>query len=326
MKKVLVTGGAGMIGSNLVKRLVTLKNDVHIVDNLSRGKIEYLNGADGHSVIDLKTRFHKADLCLPGVIEDLGIKFDTVYHLADVVAGIGFVFSNQLSIFRTNLLINSNVVDSMRIIKPSAYIYVGTACSFPANLQDGTYEKPLVETDQYPANPESAYGWSKLMGEYEAFLLEKEHGVPVSVLSLHNVYGAPCDFGLEKSQVIPALIRRAICFPVESFTVWGSGNQGRAFVHVDDVVDALVATADRGLNKGLIQIGPSHCTSIGDLSRIIVGISGKPINIKFDTTKPEGDHSRFADYSKAQQLLNWSPRIGIRDGLSELYRWIENRI
>lgn len=325
MKKALVTGGAGMIGSNLAKRLVAQQVDVHVVDNLSRGKLEYLNDDDGRPVIDLATRFHQADLCVPGVIEGLGVAFDTVYHLADVVAGIGYVFSNQLSIFRTNLLINSNVVESVRVLKPSAYIYVGTACSFPANLQNGSYNKPLVESDQYPANPESAYGWSKLMGEYEAFLLEKEHGVPVSVLSLHNVYGAPCDFGLEKSQVIPALIRRAIRFPAEGFTVWGSGNQGRAFVHVDDVVDALVAAASKGLGQGLIQIGPDHCTSIGDLARTVVAISGKPIEIKFDTTKPEGDHSRCADYGKAQRLLGWSPRVTIGDGLTGLYRWIERR-
>jgi len=326
MKKTLVTGGAGMIGSNLVKRLVQIGRDVHVVDNLSRGKLAYLQDDRGVPVIDLASRFHNADLCIPGVIESLGIAFDEVYHLADVVAGIGYVFANQLSIFRTNILINSNVVDSVRRLKPGAYIYVGTACSFPANLQDGSYNKPLVESDQYPANPESAYGWSKLMGEYEAFLLEKEHGVPVSVLSLHNVYGAPCDFSPEKSQVIPALIRRAIRHPAEGFTVWGSGQQGRAFVQVSDVIDALVLASEKGLGQGLIQIGPGQCTSIASLARTVVKISGKDIEITFDTSKPEGDHSRCADFTKARTILGWSPRVSISDGLSALYRWIEGRI
>jgi GDP-D-mannose 3',5'-epimerase len=150
--------------------------------------------------------------------------------------------------------------------------------------------------------------------------------VPVSVLSLHNVYGAPCDFSPEKSQVIPALIRRAIRHPAEGFTVWGSGQQGRAFVHVSDVVDALVRASDKGLGQGLIQIGPDHCTSIGDLARTVVEISGKDIRITFDTSKPEGDHSRCADFTKAQAILGWSPRVSMSDGLSTLYRWIEGRI
>ena len=178
-----------------------------------------------------------------------------------MVAGISYVFNNQGNLFRHNLLINSNVVDAVKKHRIKGYIYVGTACSFPAELQSGVDAAPLKEEDQYPANPESAYGWSKLMGEYETFLMGEETGIPVSVLTLHNVYGAPCDFGVERSQVIPSLIRKAIRYPEEDFIVWGSGNQGRAFVHVDDIVDALVLAKDKGLGEGLIQIGPNHCTN-----------------------------------------------------------------
>jgi len=326
MSKVLVTGGAGMIGSNLVKKLVDAGRDVYVIDNLSRGKKEYLIGDDGQQLVDFETRLVTDDLRTPGVIEALGLHFDEVFHLADVVAGIGYVFSNQLKIFRDNMLINSNVIDSMREMKPSAFIYVGTACSFPANLQDGSNERPLVEADQYPANPESGYGWSKLMGEYEAFLLEKEYGVPVSVLVLHNVYGTPCDFSIEKSQVIPSLINKAIRCSKGSLDVWGSGKQRRAFVHVDDVVRALLATAKKGLGKGIIQIGPDEAISIADIATLVVDISGKNIDIQFDLSKPEGDHSRCADFSKAQQILGWHPEVDIRTGLEGMFEWMQCRI
>jgi GDP-D-mannose 3',5'-epimerase len=133
---------------------------------------------------------------------------DYVYHLADVVAGVEYVFNNQGSVFRQNILINSHVIESVRRNPVKGFIYVGTACSFPASLQSGVGSRPLKEEDQYPAAPESAYGWSKLMGEYESLLMEKESGVPVCVLVLHNVYGDPCDYGEERSQVIPSLIRR----------------------------------------------------------------------------------------------------------------------
>lgn len=323
---VVVTGGAGMIGSNLVRRLVFEGMRVKVVDNLWRGRLEYLKGDDGLYAIDIERDYHNLDLSIPGVADHVVMDADYVVHLADIVAGIGYVFNNQGSIFRQNILINSNVIDSVRKAGPKGYLYVGTACSFPLELQSGIHARPLREADQYPANPESAYGWSKLMGEYESFLLEKETGTPVCVLSLHNVYGSPTDFAEGRSQVIPSLIRKAIEAPQKDFVVWGSGNQGRAFVHVDDVVDGIVVGLEKGLGKGVIQIGPSICTSIAQVAELIVKISDKPTRILFDTTKPEGDLGRCADYSKARTVLGWSPKVDLRDGLARLYRWIEGQM
>ena len=323
---ILVTGGSGMIGSNLVKRFVNNGHRVSVVDNLWRGKREYLLDDDGNPVIDMDNDFHQIDLSIPDSFDHIFKDVDYVYHLADVVAGISYVFNNQGNLFRHNLLINSNVVEAVKRNPVKGYIYVGTACSFPAELQSGVDAAPLKEEDQSPANPESAYGWSKLMGEYEAFLMAEETGVPVSVLSLHNVYGAPCDFDIERSQVIPALIRKAIRYPDEDFIVWGSGSQGRAFVHVDDIVDALVLAKEKGLGQGLIQIGPDHCTSIREIAETVVDIAGKSIDVVYDTTKPEGDKGRCADYSKARRVLGWEPRVDLRKGLEILYAWIERRI
>ena len=314
-----------MIGSNLTKRLTAMGHHVIVVDNLWRGKRGYLHDSNGEPVIDLDEDLHILDLAVPGRIDALLDGVDYVYHLADIVAGIGYVFNHQGSIFRQNLLINSNVIDSIRNHPVKGLVYVGTACSFPQDKQTGVDAAPLVEEDIYPAWPESAYGWSKLMGEYESFLLEEEFGIPVSVLSLHNVYGSPCDFSPKSSQVIPALVRKAIEFPDQPFVVWGSGAQGRAFVHVNDIVDALVSTLENGFGKGVIQIGPDICISIREIAETLVEISGKEITIEYDRTKPEGDRGRCADYSKARRILGWEPRTSLRDGLEETYRWIETR-
>ncbi|MEE8340132.1 MAG: NAD-dependent epimerase/dehydratase family protein [Xanthomonadales bacterium] len=324
--KILITGGAGMIGSNLTRRLTGLGHHVMVVDNLWRGKKEYLHNNHGEPVIDLEQDLHILDLAVPGQIDAMLEGVDYVFHLADIVAGIGYVFNHQGSIFRQNLLINSNVIDSIRKHPVKGLVYVGTACSFPQDKQTGVDAAPLVEEDIYPAWPESAYGWSKLMGEYESFLLEEEFGIPVSVLSLHNVYGAPCDFSEESSQVIPALIRKAIEYPDQPFVVWGSGAQGRAFVHVNDIVDALVSTLESGFGKGVIQIGPDVCISIREIAETLVEISGKDISIGYDRSKPEGDRGRCADYSKAKRILGWEPRTSLRDGLKKTYRWIEARL
>ena len=326
MDRILITGGAGMIGSNLVSKLVAFGHDVIVVDNLSRGKIEYLQNMNGDNIIDINKRFFNRDLRTPGVLDDLLPSVDYVYHLADIVAGIGFVFNNQGSIFRNNILINSNVVDSCRRASLKGFIYVGTACSFPKDKQYSVDAPPLVEDDQYPADPESAYGWSKLMGEYEALLMEQETGLPVSILSLHNVYGTPTDFDPRTSQVIPSLILKAINWPTDDFIVWGSGSQGRAFIHVNDIVDALLKARISGFGKGVIQIGPGDCTSISEIAETIVKISGKPIQIKYDTSKPEGDRGRCADFTKAQNVLGWSPSTDIMAGLQELYSWINKQV
>ncbi|MDR2148645.1 MAG: NAD-dependent epimerase/dehydratase family protein [Tannerella sp.] len=327
MKKILVTGGAGMIGSNLVKRLSEHDVEVFVVDNLWRGKMEYLYDDSGKPVIPLNTHFFNCDLLNAGVCDELVEKVDYVIHLADIVAGIDYVFSHQGLLFRQNIMINSNIIDSVRRAKnhPKGFIYVGTACSFPLSRQNSLDQAPLREDELYPAMPESAYGWSKLMGQYETELLEKETGIPTCTLMFHNVYGSPCDFG-ERSQVIPALIRKAINYPGEAFNVWGSGEQGRAFIHVDDAVNALMLSLEKGWGHGVMQIGPDICTSIREIAELVVKVSGKNIEIFYDTTKPEGDKARSADFSKAKEILGWEPEMTLEKGIRKQYEWIQKQM
>lgn len=327
-RKILVTGGCGMIGSNLVKKLVLEGDDVYIIDNLWRGRLENLNDSFGTPVIDLKSRFFKLDMSIPNICDEVVSEVDYVIHLADIVAGIDYVFKNQGELFRQNNLINSNIINSCRNLgqnKIKGFLYAGTACSFPFTRQNSLDVIPLKEDELYPANPESAYGWSKLMGQLETEFLEKETEIPCCTLMFHNVYGSPCDFG-ERSQVIPALIRKAINYPNEAFHVWGSGYQGRAFIHVSDIVNGIFSALVNGWGNGHIQLGPSECTSIRDIAETIVKISGKNIDIFYDTTKPEGDKARSADYSKALNLLNWKPKVSLSQGLKEQYEWIEQQL
>ena len=327
MSKILVTGGAGMIGSNLVKKLVKDGHNIYVIDNLWRGKLSYLNDEFGNPVIPLKTNFFNFDLSIADIAKNLISKMDYIIHLADVVAGIDYVFKNQGSLFRQNNLINSNIISTTREFKENikGFMYIGTACSFPLTRQNSLKVIPLREEELYPALPESAYGWSKLMGQYETDLLEKETGIPTCTLMFHNVYGSPCDYG-ERSQVIPALIRKAINYPNEAFNVWGSGDQGRAFIHVDDIVDGIILALDKGWSHGPIQLGPSICTSIKEIAEAIVKISKKEIDIFYDISKPEGDKARSADYSKAKKLLGWEPKVSLLSGLSNQYNWIKKQL
>ncbi len=327
MKHVLVTGGAGMIGSNLVKRLVQDSgHEVRVADSLWRGKREYLNDEQGNPVIDMTCSFFELDLRNPAACGTAVKGIDEVYHLADVVAGIKYVFANQTEVFHDNALIDTNMLKAASQAGVRRFLYIGTACSYPKKMQFGVEAPPLVEEDILPAEPESAYGWSKLFAELQTELYGQETEMQTGVLRLHNVYGTPTDFSAEKSQVIPSLIVKAIRYPAEPFVVWGSGMQGRSFVHVADVVDALVLMMSKGLGNGAIQIGTSYCTSIRQLAEVIVEFSGKRIDIRYDVTKPEGDRGRCGDCSKAEKVLGWKPKVSLEEGLRRTYQWIEEQI
>ena len=325
-KHILVTGGAGFIGSHLVEALVEKEAIVTVADNLWRGKIENLKNHDALDLIDLQNDFFQVDLTQNENCRRVTRKQDIVFHLADVVAGINYVFGNELSLFNSNVLINTNMLHASIESQVDQFIYVGTACSYPKEKQNKLNMPLLKEEDVFPANPESSYGWSKLMGEYECSLALEENLINVGVLRLHNVYGPKTDFSPEKSQVIPSLIRKAINYPAEEFIVWGSGEQRRAFIYVDDVIEALLMVAEKGMNQGPIQIGPDCSTSIREIAETIVAISEKNISIVYDTLKREGDKDRAADWTKAKEILGWSPKTTIKDGLTATYNWIKEKL
>lgn len=321
-KKVLVTGGAGQIGSNLVKRLLDLGAEISVADNLWRGKLQNLI-VDGSPLIDLERKFHRVDLAEGEACKQVCVDQDIVIHLADVVAGINFVFGNQYFLFNKNALIDNHMIQAALDAGVSKYVYVGSACSYPEDKQAVLDPPPFREEEVYPAKPESAYGWSKLMGEYLCELAGQEGPMETGVLRFHNVYGPGCELDPAKSQVIPALIRKAIRHPEEEFLVWGSGRQRRAFVYVDDAVEALVRVVERGMGKGAIQIGPDFSTSIREVAQHVVAASGRNIEINYDTTKPEGDMDRAADWTKAREVLGWEPSVGVEEGIQRTFDWCE---
>lgn len=327
-KRILVTGGAGFIGSWLVGVLVRLGADVYVVDNLWRGSLDNLQKDGGGQWIDLEKQFMLVDLREydAALAACFWAKPDIIIHLADIVAGIDFVFANEQFIFRTNFLINSNIFTACVEAGINKLVYLGTACSYPQKLQEKPGGDPLVEEQVLPADPESSYGWSKLMGEYEAELLGQSSNMDVGILRLHNVYGPRSLLSFRRSQVIPSLIRKAVRYPDEEFIVWGSGKQSRDFVFVGDVVDALVRLPLKGLNEGVIQISTAQETTIAELAHAIVEESGKKIPIKFDPTKPEGDGGRSGNYDKAKRILGWDVFTPLQVGLKHTYDWAYDQI
>jgi nucleoside-diphosphate-sugar epimerase len=260
----IVTGGAGFIGSYLVKslRMQGITSDqIKVIDNLWRGYLGNLQFENGSWAVDPLFDFCLMDLRNSEETSKYLRGADYVYHLADIVAGVDYVFDHQSAVFRDNILINSNALHASKENGIQNYIYVSTACSFPQHLQMGPGIHALHEHQTYPAHPESAYGWSKLMGEYEAELARNPGKFNVGLLRFHNVYDSRSDSTTISGQGIPSLIRKAVEYPRTKYVVWGSGSQYRDFIHVSDVVEALLKVRVTGMNQGVVE-----CTS-----KIILG-------------------------------------------------------
>lgn len=331
---VLVTGGAGFIGSHLVKRLRALHPDhvIVVVDNLSRGRMENLM-VDGKYVIEPLRDFKKADLTVAKEALDTVRCAKVVYHLADIVAGIDYVFGHQSSLFRENVLINTNTLHAVVANRIPNYIYVGTACSFPKHLQMSYEIVALHENQTYPASPESSYGWSKLMGEYEALLLSNQRDTEftpnVSVLRFHNVYGPGMIWGTG-AQAISALLFKAMdAEDGKPFEVFGSGNQYRDFVFVDDIVNALLL-AHRAYGRGVVQIGTGVGVSIRELSDDISGIVSHGMDKhtfpRFQIGGLEGDRGRVAVVERAERILGWKAYTNLSIGLEKTFQYMLSEI
>ena len=319
--RVFVTGVAGMIGSNTARSLLSQGHIVVGIDNLWRGTKANIADLFGHPCFN----FRHADIVSDQEwYRDMGSQ-DSLIHIADIVAGIGYVFSNEWQVFQKNLMINTQVARIVSTHRPSRFLYLGTACSYPQSMQRSVDGSVLAERDKFPADPESGYGWSKLIGEVEFRLAIKGTETRLTVLDLHNVYGWPCVYRDNTSQVIPSLIYKALTAKDGKLSVWGDGKQGRAFIHVRDVTKALILALSYQGESTNFMIGPDHCTTIGEVARLIQQHPAVQIDaIEFDASKPTGDIGRYADASLAQRELGWQPEVDFRSGLHELIDRVQN--
>jgi nucleoside-diphosphate-sugar epimerase len=318
--RTVVTGGAGFIGSHLVRKLLDDGRDVVAVDNLSRGSIENLK--DLNIPISLLI---KADLRDYRQALDAVKGASTVYHLAARVGSVEYLHGSEhaeLKALQDNMVIDANVFKACIEAGVKRIVYASSVSVYPIDIQ----HKPNVvisEGDLRYYNPEGGYGWAKLLGEIQLSWMKN---VDVGIARIFTAYGPlePLD---ETAHAVPALIRKAIMYPREDFVVWGSGEQTRSFMYVSDCVEALLKLEEKASNPPLIvNIGSDKPTPIRVLAEKIVEMSGKSIEIKYDPLKPVGPLSRTADITKARKLLGWRPKISLEDGLRHTYAWAERKL
>ncbi|MFN0091283.1 MAG: NAD-dependent epimerase/dehydratase family protein [Acidimicrobiales bacterium] len=316
MTRVLVTGAGGFIGSHLV---TFLKERGYWVRGVDIKEPEYQpTDADEFLLLDLR----RWDNCL----EALHGGVEEVYALAADMGGMGFISKYHATILRNNALINLHTLDAARVNGVSRYLYTSSACVYPEYRQTETNVTPLKEEDAYPAQPQDAYGWEKLVTEKLCEYYIDEFGLETRTVRFHNIYGpnGTYDGGREKAPA--AMCRKvALANDGESIEVWGDGEQTRSFCYIDDCVEGIYRLM-RSDHRDPLNLGSEEMVSINELAQMVIDISGKQ-NIGIEHVEgPQGVRGRNSDNSRLREVLGWEPATSLRTGLEPTYRWIEKHI
>lgn len=317
--KTVVTGGAGFIGSNLVRRLLDQGREVVIADDFSRG-----------------TKYNLSDLGIPADFPPIDLRdfaqarevvrgADAVFHLAARIGSINYLHGSDLSeleALQSNLTIDANVFKACLESKVRKLVYASSVAVYPIDLQQSV-NTILSEDSFYYSYPDGGYGWAKLIGEIQLGWMKE---INIGIARIFNAYGENSVLE-QSSHVIVDLFRKVILGSGEELTVWGDGKQSRDFLYVSDCLDALLKLEEKASQPPItVNIGSGETTSIGAIAEKIVGLSTKDIKIVYDSTKPVGPLSRTADISKAKALFKWEPRTSLDEGLRRTYYWIQRRL
>lgn len=314
-KKVLVTGGAGFIGSHVVEKLMAKGADVSVLDNLQNGNLDNLK------YVKLHTRFIMGDCRDEIVVQKACRDKDIVMNLAARVGGIEYNGMHQATMLRDNLGIATTVIEAARKASVERFLVVSSACVYPHNCSVPTPESEGFLDEPEPTN--GGYGWAKRMAEMLGKYYHEEFGMKVGIARPYNCYGPRDHFDPKYSHVIPALIKR-IFDGEDPVLVWGSGEQTRAFLYVDDLAQGLLLAIEKDPTPDPLNIGTDEEISIKDLIEKIIRISGMRRRVVFDISKPDGSPRRNSDSRKAKEKIDFKAKVSLDEGLAKTITWYKN--
>ena len=304
-KSVMVTGGAGFLGSHLTTELEQRADDVDVFVPRSD---EY----DLRRSSDIQRALRDSDP-------------DIVLHLAATVGGIGANRANPGKYFYENAVMGIELIEQARLHGVEKFTILGTICSYPKHTPIPFSEDDLF--DGYPEETNAPYGIAKKALLTQSRAYRKQYGFNSIYLMPVNLYGPEDDFDLESSHVIPAIIRKCVEARERgdaSITAWGSGEPTREFLYVKDAANGILTATERYDESAPVNLGSGMEISINDLVETIADVTGFQGEIKWDTSKPDGQPRRKLDTTRAREEFDWEATTEFREGLKQTVVWYES--
>lgn len=328
MKKAVVLGAGGFIGSHMVARLK--KEGFHVVGADLKKPDFSETQADIFIVGDLRDPKLVAKVIGPGI--------DELYQFAADMGGAGYIFTGEhdADVMHNSALVNLNVAHECVVKKVKKVFYSSSACIYPEHNQLDPNNPNCTESSAYPAAPDSEYGWEKLFSERLYLSFKKNYNLDVSIARYHNIFGPEGTWDGGKEKAPAAMCRKVIQAPNEgSIEVWGSGNQTRSFLYIDECIEATIRLT-RSNFTGPVNIGSEEMISINNLAKMVINISSKEVGIdnidgqefinKYGHKCPLGVNGRNSDNTLYTDKMQWSVSQPLRVGIEKTYAWIKEQV